>query len=175
MKLGVIGCGNVGYNWLKLLKIKGFDVLGYDVSETAKRHIKLNLGSKYLATKFSEMARCDIVFECVPTDPKNESGECDLSILESVVTDFASLEDIPNYQCKVFVQRSTCPPGTAKKYSRFFKKTEYAVNPSFIRKNKQWEDTINPERIAIAGNKKSIELLRNIYSSFNTPILALNN
>lgn len=175
MKIGVIGCGNVGYNWLKVLKLKGFEVLGYDISENVRQQIILNTGSKCLATDFSEMAICDIVFECVPTDQKNDSEECDLSIVESVVTKMASLENNLDYRCKVFVQRSTCPPGTAKKYSKFLKKTNYAVNPNFIRNNKQWEDTINPERIAIAGNKEAIELLKSVYKSFSAPLLILDN
>ncbi|MFQ5980195.1 MAG: hypothetical protein ACE5OZ_18840 [Candidatus Heimdallarchaeota archaeon] len=67
----------------------------------------------------------------------------------------------------MFVQRSTCPPGTARKYSSFFTKMAYAVNPSFLTKKNQWNDSINPERIMYAGPQFALDLLERIYAKFD--------
>lgn len=50
-----------------------------------------------------------------------------------------------------------------------FSKTDYAVNPSFLRKKTQWEDSISPERIAIGGSSAAIALLEMIYRPFHSP------
>lgn len=167
MKIGVVGCGKVGFNTLKAFHVKGLNVLGYDTDTNVIEKIKKEIGNDAGTSSFQQLAYCDAIFECVPTEPKNELGECDLSILEDVINKIVELEKLPDYKCKVFIQRSTCPPGTAKEFSRFFKKTLYAVNPSFLRKKTQWEDSIRPERIAIAGNEEAVLFLKEIYKPFN--------
>lgn len=166
MRIGVIGCGHVGLSTLTAFASKGHEVLGYDVAETAREGICRTLKAACLANDFNDLMFCDIVFECVPTDPVGDSRKCDLSIMDSVVKRFAVLEAASNYRCKVFGQRSTCPPGTARRYSSFFASTAYAVNPSFLRKKTKWEDSVNPERIAIAGNDVALEWLSSAYSEF---------
>jgi UDP-glucose 6-dehydrogenase len=49
------------------------------------------------------------------------------------------------------------------------------VNPSFLRKKTQWEDSIFPERVAIGGNQAAIELLRRAYQSFDSPFFVSEN
>lgn len=166
MRLGVIGCGNVGFNTLKAFKTKGFDVLGFDISATAKQRIELELGPTHVATDLDQLRTCDLIFSCVPTEQKDNSGECDLSVFEKVVKDLAVLEQLTDYRCKVFVQRSTCPPGTARRFSSLFSRTDYAVNPSFLAKGTQWEDSIAPVRIAYAGSRAALQILDYIYEPF---------
>jgi nucleotide sugar dehydrogenase len=170
MKVGIIGCGNVGFNTLKAFKVKGHQVLGFDISKAIQNKISAELGTECLAPNLANLISCDIVFECVPTEALNESGQCDLSILKSVVSDFSNLENSKAYNCQVFVQRSTCPPGTAREYGKFFKKTSYAVNPSFLMKKTQWEDSLNPIRIAYGGTQTAINLLNQVYEPFVSSI-----
>jgi UDPglucose 6-dehydrogenase len=166
MLLGVIGCGNVGYNTLGAFIKYGHSVKGYDKSEKAMEKIHNNFGEKSVATSITDLIECDLVFICVPTDPL-ENGKCDISILEKVVTDWVKLEDCDGNRCVALVQRSTCPPGTAQKMSRLLKKTGYAVNPSFLCKATQWENSIYPERIAIGSSESAIiEMMKNAYSNF---------
>ena len=80
------------------------------------------------------------------------------------------MEKNDNYKCKLLVQRSTCPPGTAEYFSNKLNKTEYAVNPSFLRKATAWEDCIRPEKICCGGSNKSLQLLDKIYKPFNIKI-----
>jgi UDP-N-acetyl-D-mannosaminuronate dehydrogenase len=102
MKIGVIGCGNVGFNTLKSFSTKGYEVLGFDVSENVKDLITSSLGEDCLASKFSDLASCNVVFECIPTEPLNSSGECDLSILEEVVlkfSGFCTTQHLSSWNC----------------------------------------------------------------------------
>lgn len=169
MHLGIIGCGKVGFNTMKAFAAMGHTVRGYDISRSAQERIISCLSFEALAPDLEDLEECDIVFECVPTDPINRSGACDLSTLENIIKAFSALEERPSYRCKLFVQRSTCPPGTAQRLSGLLNKTAYAVNPSFLRKKTQWEDSISPERIAFGGDLLAIDLLRQVYHSFDTP------
>lgn len=109
MKLGIIGCGNVGLNTMRAFAAKEYDVVGFDISLRAQERIIEHFGSKSLAKELESLADCDVVFECVPTDSVSDTGASDLSELESTVKAFASLENQPQYKCRLFVQRSTCP------------------------------------------------------------------
>lgn len=167
MKIGVIGCGIVGSSTLKAFKVKGFNVLGFDISGDVQRGLESELGPDCVAARLEQLCSCDLVFSCVPTEPRtDDGGGCDLSIFETVVREVAALENSPQYRCRVFVQRSTCPPGTARNYSGLFSKTRYAVNPSFLAKRTEWQDSINPVRIAYAGPKPALELLDHVYEFF---------
>ncbi|MCX5874822.1 MAG: NAD(P)-binding domain-containing protein [Deltaproteobacteria bacterium] len=166
MKIGIIGCGNVGSNTLKAFYAKNLHVCGYDTSSDAQARIVAEVGLKNTAHSLKEIITCDTVFSCVPTAPMPESGACDLSIFESIVKEFAVLESDDTYACRLFVQRSTCPPGSAERFAKYFRKTAYAVNPSFLGKHTQWADSINPSRIAFAGDLLATQLLEQIYSGF---------
>lgn len=166
----MIGCGHVGFNTMKAFHIKGHEVFGYDPAEDVQQNIRSTFGAQASATDFGNLAICDLVFACVPTDPIAGSGDCDLSLFSGVVGRMVALESYEDYRCKVFVQRSTCPPGTARRHAILFKKTSYSVNPSFLRKKTQWEDSINPERIAIAGDTTAKRWLSEVYKDFEAPI-----
>jgi UDPglucose 6-dehydrogenase len=166
LSLGVIGCGNVGFNTLKAFHVKGYKVKGFDIDKSALEKIAIGIDEGCVAKKFSDLRICDIIFECVPTDPNPSGRGCDLSILFDVVKKLSKLEHESDYCCALFVQRSTCPPGTAAQLSQIFTKTDYAVNPSFVSKANIWGDSICPERIAIGGSEHAIRLLEQVYSPF---------
>lgn len=175
MKIGVVGCGNVGLNTLKAFHLKGNEVLGFDVDAAATRRIEYELGPSVAVKSFAELRHAEIIFVCVPTDPRERDGAADLSVIDSVVDSIAELERASDYGCRVVVQRSTCPPGTGNKLSERLKRTGYAVNPSFLRKATQWEDTIRPERIAIGGSTDVLRLLVTLYEPFPGPRLLLES
>lgn len=171
MKVGVVGCGNVGFNTAKLFSILGHEVSGFDVSSVARERLENAIGALSVASSLEELMECQVVFECLPTDP-DENGICDLTLVEEAVLSFASFETRSEYRCQLFVQRSTCPPGTATRMSSLLTKTEYVVNPSFLRKISQWEDTVQPERVAVAGSVSSVKLLADLYNLENVPIFS---
>lgn len=167
MKVGIIGCGNVGFNTLKAFYKKDLTVIGYDTDKKIQQKLLNEFGKESVADGLIELISCTAVFVCVPTEPSVDSSKCDLSIFESIVKQFSLLENHKDYQCKVFVQRSTCPPKTANRYLTYFKKTNYVVNPSFLAKHTQWEDSINPVRIVYSGNQSAIQIMDAIYNNFN--------
>lgn len=59
-----------------------------------------------IGTTMVDIAKCDIVFVCVPTPMKGDTS-CDTSIVESVVNDIRKICPVAN-----IVVRSTVPPGT---------------------------------------------------------------
>ncbi len=166
MKVGIIGCGNVGYSTLNAFLEYEIDVIAYDINEQVRNKIESDFSSDVKADKLIDLVSCDIVFECVPTDPKLGSLECDLSILEQLVSEFSGYESLDEYQCRVFVQRSTCPPGTADKLTKEFSKTLYAVNPSFLTKATMLDDSLYPKRLMFGGDSDAIKLLKLLYTPF---------
>lgn len=166
MKIGIIGCGNVGFSTLTAFLAHGIHAIGYDTNVKVLERIEKTFSVDARANELLDLITCDVVFECVPTDPINESLECDLSILQHVVNVFSEYESLSDYRCSVFVQRSTCPPGTAERMSKLFKKTFYAVNPSFLTKATMIKDSMKPKRLVIGGEYEAIRILKSVYAPF---------
>ena len=97
--VGIIGNGFVGSAILHGFILHVDNIMIYDRDPQRSTH-----SMKDLATS------SDVIFICVPT-PMFESGECDLSIVESVteeLSQYAGIED------KVVVIKSTVVPGTTE-------------------------------------------------------------
>ena len=94
MNVGIIGIGVVGGAIRH-----GFEKLGHNVVVHDVKH----------KTKIEDVIDTDIVFVCVPT-PSAPNGDCDTSIVESVVRELADLK----YDGIVCI-KSTVKPGTTEK------------------------------------------------------------
>lgn len=167
MRVGVVGCGNVGFSHLKWLNKIGHDVLGYDINETVREKISNEIDETSVAYRLEELSSCDSIHICVPTEPA-EDGSADMSIYEDVINNLAIIlcgkSDIS------VIQRSTCPPGSADQYAKKFSDgISYAVHPSFLRKASIEFDTENPERIAIGGTGLAVKHLNEIYQDVVAP------
>ena len=166
MNIGVIGCGNVGFAFLSWLDGQGYTVKGYDINSRVQERIKTCLGEDCLALSVNDLRFCEGIFICVPTEPSAD-GSADMTIFESVIR---NLKTVSFEKEVAIIQRSTCIPGSAKKYScEFSEKVSYAVNPSFLRKSSIEYDTAHPDRIAIGGTGFAKELLEQIYSDVIAP------
>jgi len=110
----------------------------------------------------------DIIFICVPT-PMFESGECDLSIVENVVSDYVALVNklsLSNSRLnsQVLVIKSTVVPGTVERLAKKYPSTNFVFNPEFLTERKARLDFINASRIVLGGNKlKAIEIVEKLY------------
>ncbi len=173
MRVGVVGCGNVGFAFLSWLLKQGHDALGFDTSTDVQEKIKSTLGAHIVASSLDDLSICDCIFICVPTEPAEDTS-ADLSIYKAVVLELATI--LKNKSNISVIQRSTCPPGSANYFASFFSpKVSYGVNPSFLRKASIVADTEAPDRIAYAGNELVLRHLKEIYKRIDAPRFISDN
>ena len=124
MKVGIIGSGFVG-KATQQLKHSNIDMFIYDI----RPELCIPDG-----LKLSDMDQCDIIFVCVPT-PMEVSGNCHLSIVESVMHELSTVIDpFKNF----VVLRSTVPPGTCDRLGCYFM-------PEFLTEKNYIQDFIDCE------------------------------
>ena len=140
MKIGIVGNGFVGSAILHGFILHARDIMIYDKDPKRSTHSMEDLASN-----------SNVIFVCVPT-PMFESGECDLSIVESVTADLASCENISN---KVVVIKSTVVPGTVEKLAKKYPDMNFVFNPEFLTERKARLDFINTSRIVLGSDKPS--------------------
>ena len=88
--------------------------------------------------KFEKDNSLNVYFICVPTPPM-VSGDCDISVVESVINDLSKLVTKES----VVVIKSTIKPGTTKKLSEKFKNIQVVFCPEFLREISANEDMYN--------------------------------
>jgi len=150
INIGIIGQGFVGgaiYNTLQ----RYYGVRTYDIDplkgNTSHDDVVLN---------------SEIVFVCIPT-PMRSDGSCDIRILEEVIE--SSCEIIKNstkapvhsefikraVRKKIFVIKSTVPPGTTNMLANQYRSINICFSPEFLTEANAHQDFANQERIVIGG------------------------
>jgi len=138
--LGVVGQGFVGNAFREGMKNK-FTVETYD---------------KFIADKSTRptlealVDNADVLFVSVPT-PMRRSGECDLSIVESVLQEIYDCVAVcSSFKRKEVVIRSTTPPGScAAWHKKFGQKLEVIFNPEFLTEVNAVKDFANQNRVVL--------------------------
>jgi UDPglucose 6-dehydrogenase len=113
------------------------------------------------------VSRSSVIFVAVGTPP-TESGEADLSYVESVAREISG--GINGY--KVIVEKSTVPVYTSSWVRKIILRNgtdpelfDVASNPEFLREGTAVTDFLFPDRIVIGcDTERSAEVLREIYS-----------
>ena len=144
MEIGIIGQGFVGNAVFQKFK-NFFNVLSYDIDKSLCNSTIEEIKNK-----------CNVIFICVPT-PMNNDGSCNISIVESVVSEFEYLND------KIVVIKSTIPPGTTQK-SIIDLKNQIVFNPEFLTERNAVNDYKNQKRIILGGPRPATTILKNIFS-----------
>jgi UDPglucose 6-dehydrogenase len=144
MNLGVIGAGIVGSAYIKGLKKWGHRVSIYDIK---------------LQNPFSEILNSKIVFICVPS-PSKKNGECDTSIIESVIRKL----NLNLYKGEVVIC-STVFPGFTKKMQKKYKKVSISCVPELLRERFAYQDFIKNSKVIVIGTKhqKTFNLIRKCF------------
>ncbi len=115
------------------------------------------------AVKFGE-----VLFNCVGT-PSKEDGSADLQSFFVVVEMVADKVDGPNAgSLKVLVNKSTVPPGTARKCQEILntkhKLVEVVSNPEFLKQGNAVYDFNHPDKVVVgAESEKAFEIMRKVY------------
>lgn len=173
MSIAVIGQGFVGGSLTTVFAERGFDVYAYDKSgryakgalpshgdfaagypSTIKELVLDNEGGG--TPGFS-----NVYFVCLPT-PMFEDGAADLSIVESVLEELAS---IPGE--RIAVVKSTVPPGSTEAWNERFGPQELHVifNPEFLTEANALEDMRNQNRIILGGPRPWINEVKQIFQT----------
>ena len=188
MKIAVIGSGYVG-----LVAAACFAEIGHQVTcvdNDAEKLAALQRGAIPIHEKFlpellarhhgkrltfsgslrDSVTVSDAVFIAVGT-PAAETGEADLSYVESVSREIAQAIQASEGDYKIVVEKSTVPVYTSHWIRRVMELNgtpgssfDVASNPEFLREGTAVTDFLYPDRIVIgAENERCIAMLREIY------------
>jgi UDPglucose 6-dehydrogenase len=171
MSIGVIGQGFVGGSLTTVFSECGLDVYAYDKSGKYAKGALPSHGDP--AAGYPDSVKelvldnedggtpgfTNVYFVCLPT-PMFEDGSADLSIVESVLEELAS---IPGE--RIAVVKSTVPPGSTERWNKMFNgRGLYIVfNPEFLTEANAVNDMREQNRIILGGPRPYINTVRNIF------------
>ena len=169
----VVGAGFVGGSLAHVFAERGLSVVNYDkAGKCATGCIQPTwcnprVGFKQPVTSIDGVIKyCElqpnfsnVYFVCLPT-PMFDDGECDLSIVECVLRELAS---VPGD--RIAVVKSTVPPGSTERWNREFEKTGLRVvfSPEFLREATALNDMRNQDRIILGGPKKNVDVVKQVF------------
>jgi len=132
MNIGIIGKGFVGTAISEGFKTQGHNVIVHDVR---------------LETKITDVLSTPILYISVPT-PSAPNGDCDTSIVESVLQELFDL----NYKGAVCV-KSTVKPGSIDGWKEQFNSLNISFVPEFLREKCAVEDFIYNNQVLVIGTE----------------------
>lgn len=107
----------------------------------------------------------DIIFLALPT-PMNEDGSCDASIVVDTTIKAAQLAE----KHKIFVIKSTVPPGTTDDIQAQLPGHTVLFNPEFLTEAKFIQDFVEQNRIILGftdfASDKDVQKVSSLYESF---------
>ncbi len=189
MNISIFGTGYVGLVTGACLANLGHQVLCIDIDESKIKQLNAGKipfyepGLNELVAKNREKGRLsfttdvkegvqfgEAIFNCVGT-PSKEDGAADLSYVFSVAESVAKFAE--GY--KLLINKSTVPPGTAKKCSEIIQRmvkeknsgseVEVVSNPEFLREGSAIRAFDYPDKIVIgAKSDKAFQIMKKIYS-----------
>lgn len=202
MKISVIGTGYVGLVTGTCFAESGNEVVCIDINEDKVNKMKAGRvpiyepGLENLFTRNIKSGRLsfstdlkkgvdhgEVIFLALPT-PEDEDGSADLSYVMDVAEKIGNLiENNPQSDYKIIVNKSTVPVGTADKVteilkSKTTKEFDVVSNPEFLREGFAVEDFMKPERVIIGTKSiKAQEKMRLLYEPFvrsGNPIIMMD-
>ncbi|HBM45788.1 MAG: UDP-glucose/GDP-mannose dehydrogenase dimerization [Parcubacteria group bacterium GW2011_GWF2_38_76] len=140
-KIGVAGVGMVGVQAERWFKSKGFEVFAYDKFK--------NIG------KEEDLQKADLIFLCLPTPHKDKVNT---GVDISVFFDFLKKFKEP----KIFVIKSTVPPGATEAIQKKFPKHKFLHSPEFLTEATAWKDFSKPVFQLLGYTEKSKDVAQNV-------------
>lgn len=175
--VAVIGQGFVGGSLTTVFAERGFDVWVYDKTGkvAAGGQSVPGWAQPDLYSVERLIAHCEntngfsgIYFVCLPT-PMFDDGSADLSIVEGVLKELAS---IPSD--RVAVVKSTVPPGSTERWNKQFEGTGLRVIfcPEFLTEANALDDMRNQNRIILGGPRPYINKVKQVFEAAfpNVPV-----
>jgi len=144
-KIGIVGMGYVGSAILNgfndFFKVNTFDIKKPSTFNSLDELVEIS----------------DVLFICLPT-PMNKNGECDLTIIDSVLTEINSVA-----RNQIIIIKSTCSPGSCSIFQKKFSNLKIVFNPEFLREKHINEDFMNQKFIILGGNKDYTNKVKDLY------------
>lgn len=129
--IGIIGLGYVG----------GAIYNAIPEADTYDKNPDINVTCNSMAQL---VERVELIYVCVPT-PATKYGECDTSIVESVVDEIALVASNP----KIIVIKSTVPPGTTKRLQEKYSEHHILFSPEFLTEANYKDDYLNQSMMLV--------------------------
>ncbi len=189
-KIAIIGTGYVGMACCIGFAELGHKIVGYDILperirslqcgitpyreagivDSLRRHLLTDRVS-FVSDLSQAVAGADFIVVAVGT-PSHSDGSADMSAIENVV---AMLEDMDLHGATVVV-RSTVPPGTSEWIADALRGNGNVVfAPEFLREGSAVHDFLNPDRIVVGAESRSIALhYGNLFAHLAKPVLAMS-
>lgn len=172
--LACIGQGFVGGSLAQVFAERGLDVLTYDKAGKKAPGTNyfnpLSVSDLALQCKYQDNFT-GIFFVCLPT-PMQPNGECDLSIVEGVLTELAAVK------AGIAVVKSTVPPGSISRWNEMFgSNLQVCHSPEFLREATALEDMRNQDRIVIGGPSLATRKVKNLFQEAfpGVPVIETNS
>lgn len=172
--IAVIGQGFVGGSLTTVFAERGFIVHTYDKAGKFTPGATPWTGYEASITSLANQLNyvgdfSGVYFVCVPT-PMYEDGQCDTSIVESILRELSEVAGN-----RIAVIKSTVPPGSTERWNTMFEKTGLRVvfNPEFLRESSALDDMRNQSRIVLGGPRPHINIVKNLFQDAfpNVPII----
>lgn len=139
--INIVGYGYVGGAIGYLCKKNNVGFCTYDVLKKDDSHAIFNFDDLKLLVENSELLnQHNVYFICVPTPPKEETGECDTTIVERVISDLYNTCTKPTS----VIIKSTVSPGTTRTFfNKFGSRLNIVFCPEFLKEKTFQEDMYN--------------------------------
>ncbi|MBT7914600.1 hypothetical protein HN588_11915 [Candidatus Bathyarchaeota archaeon] len=163
-RIGVIGQGFVGGSLSQIFAERGFEVYTYDKAGVTIPGTDPRDSLEEMVGCVAEKNTYPIVFVCLPT-PMRKTGEADLTIVEGVLDQLASLCSRTYSTPITAVVKSTIPPGSTEKWNIKYDQTNLSVvfNPEFLTEANAVNDMRDQNRIVVGGPRPASTAVKNLF------------
>lgn len=159
MRVSIIGSGVVGRATGLSLAVNGHDVLFQDIDRNIPR--RLPNWAQFTSSLSNAYEHGKVLILCLPT-PSNSFGGVDDSIYQEVIEQICRLQDCRPHLPKTVIQKSTLPPGTARRFLARLRDTDmsvsYLVNPELLNAGTALHDACSPNKVLIGLSGDDMEL-----------------
>ena len=167
--VAVIGQGFVGGSLTTVMSEHGFTVYTYDKTGKRAPGGRCPREDGFEADSVAGLVdACErvpgfpgVYFVCVPT-PMYEDGSADLSIVQGVLEELASVAGE-----RTAVVKSTVPPGSTETWNKMFgpRGLHVVFNPEFLTEANALDDMRNQNRIVLGGPRPWINTVKQVYQT----------
>ena len=154
--------------------IIGLGYVGTAILEGMKQSYKIESYDKYTDSTCSSIeelcSSARIIFVCVPT-PMNDKGECDISIVESVLRELDACCDD-----HLVILKSTVPPATTERLNREHNNISVVFSPEFLTEANYIKDFLECNRVILGGPSDSTAIAKEVFKKrFSDKIIIETN